>query len=189
VLSRRVFVSKLAIGAAVASTAGIARAEQRQGRSAAPGESDAGQPDAAAAASGAQTAQAVMDPVPAPPWNLLHPLTAGAVIRAGWVVRDLGPIANGSCVLTLEDGDGRSHRVHLCRNAGDPQGLVHTEHIDLVVMNGGQGDVATREELAQAVADVAHVVANNERAEGDVIAELLSHRERVERFASATALL
>jgi hypothetical protein len=181
-----VFVSKLAIGAAVASTAGIARAEQRQGRSAAPDDPDTSQPDAAAVES---VAQAAMDPVPAPPWNLLHPLTAGAVVRTGWVVRDLGPIAKGSCVLTLEGPDARSHRVHLCRNAGDPQGLVHTERIDLVVMNGGQGDVATNEELAQAVAAVAHVVANNERAEGDVIAELLPHRERVERFASATALL
>jgi hypothetical protein len=94
----------------------------------------------------------------------------------------LSGAVDGVCVLTLRNERGREHRVHLCRNDGQPQGLVYTNRLDLVVMNGGQGDLPTEEGLAQAVAEVAHVLAANERA--SVVAELLPQRERVRLYGS-----
>ena len=57
---------------------------------------------------------------------------------------------------------------------------MYTERLDLVVMNGGQGDLPTEEGLAQAVAEVAHVLAANEgdRQQEPVVTALLPHAER-----------
>ena len=122
------------------------------------------------------------------PWELLAPLGLGTTVAPGWRVAGLSGVANGSCVLTLENERGRSHRIHLCRNDGRPQGLVYTGQVDLVVMNGGRGDLPTEEGLAQAVAEVAHVLAANERRHDDVLSTLLPQAERLERFASAAGL-
>ncbi len=131
----------------------------------------------------AQTAEAS---APAP-WGLLRPLKAGAVVASGWRLADLSPLVDGACVLTLRNARGRTYRVHLCRKDARPQGLVYTDRLELVVMNGGQGDLPTDESLAQAVAAVAHVLAANEgRREHDpLIATLLPHGERLRRFAAA----
>lgn len=118
-----------------------------------------------------------------PPWELLRPLKQGAEVGHSWHVAALTGVVDGSCVLTLKNQKGREHRVHLCRNDGRPQGLVYTEQLDLVVMNGGQGDLPTEEGLAQAVAEVAHVVAANERGRQPVLATLLPHGERLELFS------
>jgi hypothetical protein len=125
-----------------------------------------------------------------PPWELLQPLAVGTVVAHGWRVADLTGVANGSCVLTLENEQGRTHRVHLCRNDGRPQGLVYTKQFDLVVMNGGQGDLPTEEGLAQAVAEVAHALAANEgRLQHEpVVRGLLSQTERTQRYAAAAQL-
>ena len=88
--------------------------------------------------------------------------------------------------MTLQNARGRSHRIHLCQNDGTPQGVVYTRRVDLVVMNQGYGELPTEEHFGQAVAALAHAVAANEAtvANGS-LAELLPHRERVERFAAA----
>src|SRR4029077_7058309 len=93
------------------------------------------------------------------PWALVSPLAAGALVARGWRLRDLSPVQDGSCVVTLENARGRARRGHVCRNDGAPQGLVYTRRLDLVVMNEGHGDLPTEEGLAQAVAKLAHVVA------------------------------
>jgi hypothetical protein len=118
------------------------------------------------------------------PWELLRPLAMGSAVAHGWHVAGLTGAVDGSCVLTLENERGRAHRVHLCRNNGHPQGLVYTKHVDLVVMNGGVGDLPTEEGLAQAVAEVAHVLAANERnrRHEPVMTALLPHTERVRQF-------
>ena len=121
-----------------------------------------------------------------PPWELLRPLAAGATVAHGWRVTDLSPVQNGACVVTLVNARGRSHRVHICRNDGTPQGIVYTRRVDLVVMNDGNGDLPTEESLAQAVAVLAHVVAANEGTSPDrLFSDLLPHAERVQRFAAA----
>ncbi len=121
-----------------------------------------------------------------PPWGLVSPLAAGAALAHGWRLADLGPVKDGSCVVTLQNASGRARRVHLCRNDGTPRGLVYTRRVDLVVMNEGYGDLPTEETLAQAVAALAHVVATNEGTTPDrLFTDLLSHAERVQRFAAA----
>jgi hypothetical protein len=99
---------------------------------------------------------------------------------------DLTAPADGACVLTLENERGRAQRVHVCRNDGRPQGLVYTKRFDLVVMNGGQGDLGTDENLAQAVGAVSHLLAANEDSGPQtVVTALLPHAERVRQFSDA----
>ena len=112
-------------------------------------------------------------------------IVAGSMVAHGWRLVALGPVEDGSCVVTLQNRRGRSHRVHLCRNDGNPQGIVYTRRVDLVVMNEGYGDLPTEERLAQAVAELAHVIAANEATVPDRVAELLPHAERLRRFAAA----
>jgi hypothetical protein len=90
----------------------------------------------------------------------------------------------------LKSERGRTQRIHLCRNDGRPLGLVHTKYFDLVVMNGGGGDLPTEEGLAQAVAEVAHALAVNEdrAALRPVLQALQSHAERVDLYAAAAKL-
>jgi hypothetical protein len=122
------------------------------------------------------------------PWELLQPLALGSAVGQGWHVAALSGAVDGSCVLTLANARGRAHRVHLCANDGRPQGLVYTRQFDLVVMNGGQGELPTDEGFAQAVAEVAHVLAANEAPGAAVVAALLPHHERVARFTAAAQL-
>lgn len=121
------------------------------------------------------------------PWELISPLAMGSVVAHGWRVAGLSGAVDGSCVLTLQSERGKSHRVHVCRNAGRPQGLVFTDRFDLLVMNGGQGDLPTDEGLAQAVAEIAHRLSANESASRstEVVASLMSHEERTSRFTGA----
>ena len=194
-LSRRTLIGKAAVGAAAAAVGlGAARkgvAAIRAPRTATIGNGvDGVLPSAAplpptvdASVVAAEAAAALSAP---PPWQLLRPLRAGAVVAHGWRLVDLGPVQHGACVVTLANARGRSHRVHICRNDGTPQGLVYTRRLDLVVMNSGRSDLPTEERFAQAVARLAHVLARNERSMGaDVVAQLLPHAERMERFAGA----
>jgi hypothetical protein len=63
--------------------------------------------------------------------------------------------------------------------------LVHTRRFDLVVMNGGRGDLPTEESFAHAVAEIAHVLATreNDRRQAPVLAALMPQSERLRRFA------
>lgn len=181
-LSRRVLIGRAAVGAAGALALGAARTAIASVR-APRGATDAPADDREARNAVPADSAAISSP---PPWNLLSPLVVGAVVAHGWRLVGLSPVQDGSCVATLANERGRSHRIHLCRNDGAPQGLVYTRRLDLVVMNAGHGDLATEEDLAQAVAQLAHVVANNEAKLADgVLAELLPHAERLRRFASA----
>jgi hypothetical protein len=109
----------------------------------------------------------------------------GSLVANGWRVAGLTGVVDGSCVLTLQNERGRSHRVHLCSNDGQPKGLVYTKRVDLVVMNGGEGDLPTDESFGQAVAEVAHVLAANEsdRRHEAIVTALLPQAERVRLFA------
>lgn len=195
-LSRRELVGKLAASGAVLLAAGAARA------STAPAGVDAAAGAGSTAAGAGSTA--VTDPLPprhdgrpevdagAPttasvpaPWELLHPLAMGAVVARGWRVAGLTGAVDGTCVLTLDNEQGRSQRIHVCRNAGEPQGLVYTDRLDLLVMNGGQGDLPTEEDFAQAVAEVAHVLSANEDRQAAVVASLMPQDERLRQFAGA----
>jgi len=193
-LSRRELIGKAAVGATTAaltlSGARTAVASARVLRAAT--DNPTGGP--ADDRDGRHAVLPPADPPPAdaaaisspPPWALLSPLGAGSVVAHGWRLVDLGPVEDGSSVVTLQNARGRSHRIHLCRNDGSPQGIIHTRRVDLVVMNEGYSDLPTEERLAQAVAEVAHVIAANEATVPDrCLAELLPHAERLRRFAAA----
>ena len=187
-LSRRELIGKAAVGAAAALTVSAARTGVASvGAVPAATDDPAADPDGRNAVPPPADSVASSSP---PPWELLHPLVAGAVVAHGWRLVDLSPVLDGSCIVTLQNARGRSHRVHLCRNDGTPQGIVYTRRLDLVVMNEGQGALPTEEGLAQAVAELAHVVAANEaKAPDRCLAELLPHAERLRRFASAAGKL
>ena len=139
--------------------------------------------DGEALAPSSPAAEVATNSAPAP-WELVRPLAAGSLLAHGWRLAELGPVRDGSCVVTLQNERGRARRVHLCRNDGAPQGIVYTRRTDLVVMNEGNGDLPTEERLAQAVAALAHVVAANEgMMTNHVFNDLLPHAERVQRFA------
>jgi hypothetical protein len=187
-LSRRDLVGKIAASGAVLLAAGAASASLAPVSTGTDTEAGSGGV-ASTLPSGQKSRPTVDGDIPqtatAPaPWELIHPLALGSAVAHGWKVAGLSGAVDGSCVLTLQNERGRSHRVHLCRNAGNPQGLVFTDKVDLIVMNGGQGDLATDEGFAQAVAEVAHVLAANE-GRHEVVASLMPHDERLRRFTGA----
>ena len=184
-LSRRAFVGRLAATAAVAGAV-TTTIGTRAGAATSPAAGVSGEPQAAP---GADTAPVLAaESAGPPPWEHVAPLSAGAALGHGRQVAELSPVQAGSCVLTLQNERGRTHRIHFCRNAGTPAGLVHTTEVDLLVMNGGSGELPTDEGLAQAVATVAHAVARNESAARVAQVGLLAHAERVERYGASAQL-
>ena len=199
-LSRRAVIGKAAVGAAAALALGAARtvgASTRALQSATgdPTDDRDGHRDGQKASIPDETLghDQVAPPPPSepvaiaspPPWDLVSPLAAGSVLGHGWQLVGLSGVQNGSCVATLRNERGRSHRVHLCRNDGTPQGLVYTRRLDLVVMNQGYGELPTEEHFGQAVAALAHAIAGNEATVPDqVFADLAPHAERVQRYAA-----
>jgi hypothetical protein len=180
-LSRRDLVGKLAAGTAVLLAAGSAQKSFASVRSEAAAEEDRNALVPQGANPSPQGNDVATLSAPAP-WEVLHPLAVGSVVAHGWSVAGFTGAVDGSCVLTLQNDKGRSHRVHLTRNDGAPQGIVYTKNFDLVVMNGGRGDLPTDEGFAQAVAEVAHVLAANESGQGSIVTALLPQAERVRRF-------
>jgi hypothetical protein len=205
-LSRRDLVGKLAAGAAGVVVLGAASKGAKAALRPEATSGQTGRGDGLIAEAGPQVepgpvevqetgsmASAVIEeapaaPAPVAPWGLLAPLALGATVSHDWRITDLSAPTDGASVLTLQNDRGRVQRVHLCRNDGTPQGLVYSEQVDLVVMNGGQGDLGTEEHLAQAVATVAHVIAANERAwkNTEALGALLPHAERLRQFSAAT---
>ena len=186
-LSRRELIGKAAVGAAAAlavgGVVGTAAAATRSLRNATD-ESGTSKDDRGDGHAPPPHADAAEPAAPAP-WALVAPFGAGAVVAHGWRLVDLTPVRHGSAIVTLENARGRAHRVHLCRNDGSPQGLVHTRRVDLVVMNEGHGELPTEEHLGQAVAALAHAIAKNEATGADdVFAALVPHAERVQRYAA-----
>lgn len=123
------------------------------------------------------------------PWWLLAPLKRGDHLGAGWFVAHLGAVDRGASVLTLQSRDGDLARVHLCQRSGEPRGLAHTEFLDFILMDGGQGDKQTPETLGRVLMGLASVVADNElRVDGDLaqLGLLQPHGERVDAYGPET---
>src|SRR5439155_20077676 len=152
-LSRRELIGKAAVGAAAAVAVSAARTGVASARAVPAATNDP--------AHGGEGRNADLPPADSvvssspPPWELVSPLVAGSVVGYGWRLVGLGPVQDGSSVVTLQNRRGRSHRIHLCRNDGNPQGIIYTRQVDLVVMNEGYGDLPTEERLAQAIAKLA----------------------------------
>lgn len=121
------------------------------------------------------------------PWWLLSPLKQGASLGRGWSIEGLSPIESGAAILTLAHRDGRQTRVHLCAWKDAPRGVAHTDLLDLIVMDGGQGDRPTEEGLGRALSSLASRIRRNElRLDADIraLAGMQSHEERVEQYGA-----
>jgi hypothetical protein len=184
-LSRRELGGKIAAGAAVVLATGVAQGAVRKSSSEDVTKTGIEGGDDIAALPVSPEGERELDCGPntdveaKAPWQLLSPLTVGSSLGHGWTLAALSGAVGGSCVVTLENKAGRQSRVHVFRNDGSPNGLVYTRNFDLVVMNGGVGDLETEEGLAQAVATLAHTLAGNEKRDRTVVASLVPHAERL----------
>lgn len=142
----------------------------------------------------ARSALAEADP-DAGPWWLLNPYRPGVEVGLGWQVGGLTEPHRGAYLLQLHHVDGGSARVNVCFHQGQPKGIGHTEHLDLILMDGGDGDQPTRESLGRVIRQIAVVMRENEAKalhsdgpEAAQLAALLTHSERVERFGPEALL-
>src|SRR5262245_54079031 len=105
-LSRRELMGKAAAGAAatalaVGAATAVASPSLHDGRRA-PGDPAVPSLDWNGQQPAASPAPAEVAAIAAPPpWELVSPLAAGAVLAHGWQLAELGPVRDGSCVVTL----------------------------------------------------------------------------------------
>lgn len=139
-----------------------------------------------AAASTPAYARRSAPPVPASgdDWALLAPARAGFELGCGWRADRLER-GQGALTLTLDHPDRGEARVAICYHQGAPRGLAHTELLDLILMDGGDGDRPTEESVGVVLMKLAQVIGENEvggAIPGAKLASLLTHDERVKRF-------
>ena len=166
-LSRRDLVGKLAAGTAAVCVAGVA------GKSLAATHSDAnagtGNPPSGDAPAPFAWNEPVVDA--GAPATLSAPGAVGAVASAGdgldgcaWLARGRFDRRGGR--LVRADAGERARPLRIACTCAATTGVRRdwcTRSVSTcVVMNGGEGDLPTEEGLAQAVAEVAHVLAANE---------------------------
>ncbi len=118
---------------------------------------------------------------------LIAPLSIGAEIGLGWRLVALSGVDAGAAAMTLRKGT-RFARLHICRRDGRPRGMAHSDGLDFLLMNDGDGANPTDEGLARAVNVLSQLVTKNERAGARVPQGLLSHAARLEAFASCGKL-
>lgn len=168
--SRRSVLKKLLVGAASAA--------------AVPGTASA-----AMSAAGAQVAGAVGLSLPTgpAPWWLFSPIALGTPLKYGWYVAGLSSVDRGASVLTLAHTSGRRAQVHLCAHNGSPQGVAHSQLVDLVLMDGGSGSFRTDERLGRVLLGLAERIRRNEvdpRGDLSPVARMMTHDARVDAFGA-----
>lgn len=143
-------------------------------------------PSALAARSNAPGASVNPAAANVPAW-LIAPLESGSKLGSGWRITELSGVVRGAYVLKLAHRSGDHVELHLCRIEGTPRGLASTAHLDVFVMNGGDGSVPSDEELGLVVLSLARRIRKNEARKGAAArppAELLSHEARIARYFS-----
>ena len=117
-------------------------------------------------------------------WSLVAPFRKGSHLGFGWFLGDVR-FDKGAAVLRFLNEEGREVHAALCYHQGAPKGLAHTDYLDLVLMDGGQGDKRTDEELGRVLLRLARVVQGNEQAvlnDRSLAGKLLTHAERIDRY-------
>jgi hypothetical protein len=138
-------------------------------------------PQALAASPSVSVTSAVAD---IPSW-LIAPLRAGSKLGSGWRISELSGVVRNAYVLKLAHRSGDHVEVHLCRLEGAQRGLASTEHLDLFVMNGGDGAVPSDEDLGLVVLSLARRIRENEARKGAAArppVDILSHEARLTRY-------
>ncbi len=165
--SRRDMLKTMGLGVAAVATVGSARTLERREAIAAFAQGDAA----------------------APPWWLLAPLAAGDAIGGGWRLLSLSAVTRGAAVLTVRHHSGQSASIHLCAWQDRPRGLAHSALLDLLLMDGGDGEHQTDEGLGRALMGLAKRIQRNEiEAAADIapLARMLTHTERVALYGPET---
>lgn len=121
----------------------------------------------------------------APPLWLVAPLGVGDAVGLGWRLARVYPAIQGAVTLNLAHDDGRTARVDVCLREGPPRGPAHTEYLDFIVMDGGDGRAPMDESLGRAVRRLAAIVGDNEDIDVSSLAALEPHADRVWRHADA----
>ena len=127
------------------------------------------------------------------PWCLLSPLDLGASVGKGWRLSQLDGVKNGASILTLKHSAHGSARIHICARKGQSHGLTHTQLLDLVLMDGANGNRRTREDLARVVTGIAKRIEKNEVCAVDdsmldAMNSMLTHDERMALYGPENLL-
>jgi hypothetical protein len=113
------------------------------------------------------------------PGFLFHPLGPGADLGLDWRLDRVFPPFEGAVTVNLVHADGRRARVDVCLREGAPKGPASTALLDFIVMDGGDGAAPMDESLGRVLRRLAAVVADNEGADLERVAQLTSHAQRV----------
>ena len=127
------------------------------------------------------------------PWSLLAPLELGMSVGKGWNIQQLAPVVNGASIMTLSHAVHGSARVHICARGAASHGLTHTQFLDLVLMDGGNGNRRTMENLARVITGIAKRIGKNEVCavdDGmlDAMTSMLTHEERMALYGPENLL-
>lgn len=119
-----------------------------------------------------------------PPWCLIGPVSKGMSLGKGWSVSDLSPVRKGASVLTLSHLAHGEARVHICARKGANAGLTHSHLLDIVLMDGGNGNKRTQENLGRVIQGIAQRISKNEigavdEQTIDAMSRMLTHEERM----------
>ena len=125
------------------------------------------------------------------PWWLIAPLQVGSSVGKGWKVEAMGAVKQGACVLSLKHKSGEVTNIHICAKGEVQKGIASTTLLDLVVMDGRQGQEPTQEDVGRVVIGLAKRIQTNEmKLETDLssLVSLQSHDERVYRYGPENLL-
>lgn len=119
------------------------------------------------------------------PAFLFHPLGPGADLGLGWRLERVFPPFEGAITLNLHHTDGSVARVDVCLREGAARGPAHTNLLDFIVMDGGDGTSPMNESLGRVVRRLASIAGENESLDVDQLAKLAPHAERVWNHATS----
>jgi hypothetical protein len=127
------------------------------------------------------------------PWCLMAPLTKGESLGKGWRLANLSAVKSGAAIMTLNHPSQGQARIHICALAGPSRGLTHTHLLDLVLMDGANGERRTQEGLARVVKGISNRIAKNElcavdETTIDSMSRMLSHDQRRALFGPENLL-
>lgn len=119
------------------------------------------------------------------PWGLISPLSPGASLAGGWQVQSLSDVQKGASILTLQHAVHGQANIHVCAHDGQPQGVASTAMLDLVIMDGRDGNKPTNERLGRVVMDIASRIRKNETsdtADLRTMSRMMPHVARVDAY-------
>ena len=125
------------------------------------------------------------------PWWLIAPLQQNSSVGKGWKVSGLSEIKHGASILSLKHSSDDVTNIHICAKEGKERGIACSALLDLVLMDGRQGEQPTREDLGRVVLGIAKRIQQNEmnmNADLASLTRLQSHDERVFRYGPENLL-